>query len=129
MLEIYKFQPFLEKRHSQLKTYQEGAPVFLKKGERIVAFLHLQVMALMIAALIERKLRLAMKKNNITELPIYPENRKCKAPTMYDIVLLFQSVERYEVDLNGATNIFPAELDDNQKIVLDLLEVPLKLYQ
>ncbi len=129
VLEIYKFQPFLEKRHSQLKTYQEVAPVFLKKDERIIAFLHLQVIALMIAALIERKLRLAMKKNNITELPIYPEQRKCKAPTMFDIVRLFQNVERYEVDQNNMTSIFPAELDDSQKKVLGLLEVPIRLYQ
>ena len=129
VFEIYKFQPFLEKRYSQLKTYQEVAPVFLKKGERIVAFLHLQVIALMIAALIERKIRLAMKKNNIKELPIYPEQRKCKAPTMHEIVRLFQSVERFEMEKNGTTTIFPAELDCRQKKVLELLEVPLKLYQ
>ena len=129
VLEIYKFQPFLEKRHSQLKTYQEVAPVFLKKDERIIAFLHLQVIALMIAALIERKLRLAMKKNNITELPIYPEQRKCKSPTMFDIVRLFQNVERYEVEQSNMTSIFPAELDDSQNKVLELLEVPISLYQ
>jgi transposase len=46
VLEIYKFQPFIEKRYSQLKTYQEIAPVYLKKAERVVAFLHLHVMAL-----------------------------------------------------------------------------------
>ena len=129
VLEIYKFQPFIEKRYSQLKTYQEVAPVFLKKGERIVAFLHLQIIALMIATLIERKIRLAMKKNNITELPIYPEQRKCKAPTMHEIVRLFRGVERFEVEQNGTTTIFPAELDSRQKKVLELLEVPLKLYQ
>ena len=129
VLEIYKFQPFIEKRYSQLKTYQEVAPVFLKKGERIVAFLHLQVIALMISALIERKIRLAMKKNNITELPIYPEQRKCKAPTMHEIVRLFQGVEHFEVEQNGTTTIFPAELDSRQKKVLELLEVPLNLYQ
>jgi len=129
VLEIYKFQPFLEKRHAQLKTYQEVAPVFLKKGERVIAFLHLQIIALMIATLIERKLRLAMKKNKITELPIYPEARQCKSPTMFDIVRLFKDVERYEVYLNGVTTIFPAELDSRQKKVLELLEVPLKLYQ
>jgi transposase len=31
LLEIYKYQPFLAKRHSQLKTYQEIAPAFLKQ--------------------------------------------------------------------------------------------------
>ena len=55
VLEIYKFQPFLEKRHTQIKTYQEVTPVNLKKSERVVAYLHMQVMSLMVATLIERK--------------------------------------------------------------------------
>jgi len=46
VLEIYKYQPFLEKRHSQLKTYQQIAPVFLKKPQRVIAYLHMNVMAL-----------------------------------------------------------------------------------
>ena len=57
MLEVYKFQAFLEKRHSQLKTWQEMTPVLLKKDERVVAYLHMHVMALMVATLIERQLR------------------------------------------------------------------------
>ena len=129
VLEIYKFQPFIEKRHSQLKTYQEIAPVYLKKAERVVAFLHIHVMALMVAALIERKLRLAMKKQRINSLPIYPEKRACKAPTIFDIVRLFRNVERYEVETSHETIIFPAELTPEQKEVLTLLEVPTAMYQ
>jgi transposase len=129
VLEIYKFQPFLEKRHSQIKTYQEIAPVYLKNGERVVAFLHIHVMALMVAALIERKLRLAMRQKGISSLPIYPENRPCKAPTIFDIVRLFRNVERYEVTAGEDTIIFPAELTKTQKEVLKLLEVPLAAYQ
>jgi len=129
VLEIYKFQPFIEKRHSQLKTYQEIAPVYLKKAERVVAFLHIHVMALMVAALIERKLRLAMKKQKIDSLPIYPEKRACKAPTIFDIVRLFRNVERYEVETSHETIIFPAELTPQQKEVLTLLDVPTALYQ
>jgi len=129
VLEIYKFQPFLETRHAQLKTYQEIAPVYLKKPERVVAFLHIHVMALMVAALIERKLRLAMRQQGISSLPIYPEDRPCKSPTMFDIVRLFRNVERYEVAVGDDINIFPAQLTDLQKQVLELLEVPLAAYQ
>jgi transposase len=129
VLEIYKFQPFIEKRHSQLKTYQEIAPVYLKKAERVVAFLHIHVMALMVAALIERKLRLAMKKQRINSLPIYPEKRACKAPTIFDIVRLFRNVERYEVKTSHETSIFPAELTPEQKEVLTLLDIPTAMYQ
>ena len=129
VLEIYKFQPFLEKRHSQIKTYQEIAPVYLKNSERVVAFLHVHVMALMVAALIERKLRLAMRKNKIRSLPIYPEERPCPSPTIFDIVRLFRNVERYEVTVGDDINIFPAQLTDLQKQVLELLEVPIAAYQ
>ncbi len=129
VLEIYKFQPFLEKRHTQLKTYQEIAPVYLKKPERVVAFLHIHVMALMVASLIERKLRQAMRKKNIRSIPIYPENRPCKSPTMFDIARLFQYVERYEVAVGDETIVFPAELTKTQKEVLALLEVPIASYQ
>ena len=86
-------------------------------------------MALMVAALIERKLRLAMRKNGISSLPIYPENRPCKSPTMFDIVRLFRYVERYEVAVGDDTIVFPAELTKTQKEVLKLLEVPLAAYQ
>ena len=129
VLEIYKFQPFIEKRYSQLKTYQEIAPVYLKKAERVVAFLHIHVMALMVAAFIERKLRLGMQQEGTDSLPIYPEQRACKSPTIFDIVRLFRNVERYEVTTRDETIIFPAELTRAQKNVLRLLEVPTAEYQ
>lgn len=128
-LEIYKFQPFLEKRHSQIKTYQEIAPVYLKKAERVVAYLHIHVMALMVASLIERKLRQAMQAASIASLPIYPEGRSCPSPTMFDIARLFKTVERYEVVVGNETTIFPAELTKTQKKVLELLDVPIADYQ
>jgi transposase len=129
VLEIYKFQPFLEKRHTQLKTYQEIAPVYLKKAERVVAFLHVHVMALMVGSLIERRLRQAMQKKQLQSLPIYPENRPCTSPTIFDIVRLFKNVERYEVTSAEEILIFPAELSKVQKELLNLLSIPLSAYQ
>ncbi len=129
VLEIYKYQPFLEKRHSQLKTYQQIAPVFLKKPQRVIAYLHMNVMALMVATLIERQLRIAMKAKSIKTLPIYPEGKPCKYPTTFDIVRLFKGIERYEVVQGENFYIFPAELNKIQKQVLDLLKVPVSFYQ
>jgi transposase len=128
VLQIYKFQPFLEKRHSQLKTCQAVTPVLLKKAQRVVAYLHMHVMALMVATLIERKLRLAVKKHGLDALPLYPENRPCPYPTMFDIVRAFQGVERYEVVDGEKLTVFPAKLSPLQKKVLELLEVPASLY-
>jgi len=127
-LKIYKFQPFLEKRHSQLKSYQEIAPLFLKKAERVVALLHVHIMALTVASLIERQIRQAMRQKKITEIPIYPEGRACKSPTLFDIVRLFRDVERFEVEQNGTTTVFPAQLTKTQIQVLDLLKVQTSLY-
>ena len=118
----------LEKRHSQLKTYQEVAPVFLKKPERVIAYLHMNVMALMVATLLERQLRIAMKRKSLVSLPIYPEGKPCRYPTAFDIVRLFKGVERYEVVQGEQLHIFPAQLSTVQKQVLTLLEVPLSLY-
>jgi transposase len=129
VLEIYKFQPFLEKRHTQLKTYQEIAPVYLKKAERVVAFLHVHVMALMVGSLIERRLRQAMRQGNLRSLPIYPEDRPCASPTIFDIVRLFKNVERYEVTSGDEILVFPAELSKPQKEVLNLLNINLAAYQ
>jgi len=70
-----------------------------------------------------------MKKKGIDSLPIYPENRPCKSPTMFDIDRLFRNVERYEVTVGDDTNIFPAELTKTQKEVLALLGVPIAAYQ
>lgn len=128
VLEIYKYQPFIEKRFSQIKTYQQVAPVYMKNAKRSVALLHMQVMALMVASLIERQLRLAMKKEGIKTLPIYPEERKCKAPTMFDLTRLFKEVERYEVTQSNELSVYPAELNKTQKEVLKLLGMPISRY-
>ena len=129
VLEVYKFQAFLEKRHSQLKTWQEVAPVLLKKDERVVAYLHMHVMALMVATLIERQLRRAMSQLAIASLPLYPEDRPCRYPTMFDIVRVFRGIERFEVQHGEQVTLFPAKLNSLQHQLLQLLEVPASLYQ
>ncbi|MFQ5473614.1 MAG: IS1634 family transposase, partial [Dehalococcoidia bacterium] len=80
-LATYKRQAQIEKRFSQLKSQFDVAPVFLKSVHRIVAFLTLYYLALLIQALLERELRRAMKEERIASLPLYHEERKCRAPT------------------------------------------------
>jgi len=128
ILEIYKFQPFLENRHSQIKTFQEVAQMYLKKAERVVALLHVHVMSLTVASLIERQIRVAMKHHKLVSLPIYPGGLPCKYPTMFDIARLFRSVERYEVHINDEVLVFPVALTKEQRQILTLLDVPESLY-
>jgi hypothetical protein len=89
----------------------------------------MHVMALMVATLIERQLRRAMKRRSITALPLYPEDRPCPYPTIFDLVRVFRGVERYEVLEGDKVTLFPAQLNPLQKQLLQMLEVPISLYQ
>ena len=64
-LQIYKYQPFVEKRHEQLKTAAQVVPVNYKSAARIEAFLFLYFLAVIIHALLERDVRAAMKKQGL----------------------------------------------------------------
>jgi hypothetical protein len=65
LLQIYKYQPFIEKRHEQLKTAADVAPVNFKSPERIEAFLFLYFIATIVHALVEREVRQAMTAQGI----------------------------------------------------------------
>ena len=129
ILDLYKYQPFLEKRHSQLKTWQRITPVLLKKDTRIVAYVHMHVLALTISTLIERTIRQNMRRKKIDSLSLYPEKRGCKFPTFYDLERLFRDVEKYEVIKGDEIISFPAELTSVQKQVLELLDMPSSAYK
>jgi transposase len=120
----YKYQPRLEKRFEQLKNVFEVRPVFLKKVERVEAFLLLYFITLIVQALIERQLRLAMERSGVAELPLYPERRLCKAPTAERVLELFQEVRRHRL-LRGDEEVdrFYDKLSPLQEKVLELLGV------
>ncbi|MBI4802038.1 MAG: hypothetical protein HY796_05905 [Elusimicrobia bacterium] len=60
--EGYKYQPYVEKRFSQLKTDLEVAPVYLKKPHRCAGLVHAYYVALAVSSLIERAVRQGMKR-------------------------------------------------------------------
>jgi transposase len=68
LLAAYRYQPNLEKRHHQLKTVLGAAPIELKSPARIEALAGCEFIALLTQCLIERELRAAMTRENITEL-------------------------------------------------------------
>jgi transposase len=130
VLETYKFQSFLENRHSQVKSVLRIAPVFLKKPHRVLSLVDIVILSLTVATLMERDLRLGMVKNNVDSIPIYPEQRECKYPTTQSIIRAFSDVERYELADEGNTikDYFPATLNKLQKQILNLMEVPEQIY-
>jgi len=48
---------------------------------------------------------------------------------MFDLVRVFHQVERYEVQDGERITLFPAKLNHLQRQLLELLEVPISLYQ
>jgi transposase len=124
VLEAHKGQPMIEKRFEQIKTVHEIAPVLLKNEGRIEALFTLYFLALLAQAIIERELRLAMKREKIDELPLYPEQRDCARPTTEQILRLFSLAERHQLMQDGKTmQIFDVQLTELQRQVLTLLGV------
>jgi transposase len=130
VLEAHKGQPTLEKRFQQTKTVHEIAPVLLKNVGRIEALFTLYFLALLVQALIERELRRAMRRDQIAELPLYPEERRCKRPTTEQILRLFSHTERHVLLRDGRpVQVFSPELTDLQTQVLALLGVPERAFR
>lgn len=86
----YKYQPFVEKRHEQLKSVFGVAPVWLKNVGRIESLLWLYYVVELVQALVEREVRRQMEQQGVGSLALYPEGRASTSPTA---VLVFDSLE------------------------------------
>ena len=130
ILASYKFQPQLEKRYEQLKTVQDLTPVWLKNVTRIESLMFLYFVSLLVHALMERDLRNAMKKDGLTRIPIYPEERLCPAPTADRIIEIFSRLQRNEIHgPSGENQIIYPSLDSNQKLILGYLNISNEIYK
>ncbi|MDP2955536.1 MAG: hypothetical protein Q8N53_03875, partial [Longimicrobiales bacterium] len=80
--------------------------------------------------LIERDLHRAMARDEIKELPLYPEERMTRRPTAEQVLRLFTLVQRGRLTYNSQeVRVFRPELTDLQNQVLALLGVPLSAYR
>jgi len=130
VLLVYKRQPVIEKRFSQLKTDFGVAPVYLKDVSRIQSLLCVYFLVLLVEALLERELRRAMEREKIESLPLYPEDRPCRRPTARRVIDLFDDIYRHTLsDDSEAPTVFVTELSDLQRRILKLLGVPPTQYR
>jgi transposase len=130
ILEAYKFQPKLEKRHEQLKSVQELAPVWLKKVSRIEALLFLYFIALLVHALLEREIRQGMSREGLECLPLYPEERECKAPSTERVLDVFAPLQRHRLRrADRLVQVFEPELSKLHRQVLQLMHLPVDVFQ
>jgi transposase len=128
VLLIYKYQPYLEKRFSQLKTDHEIAPVYLKKPKRVAGLIHAYFIAIAASSLIERQVRKSMVEEKISELPLFPEGRTTKTPTAMRILEAFSDLCWYEFEGTKEQAVFPIKLSVLQKQLLRLLDLPENIY-
>jgi len=77
----YKYQPFVEKRHEQLKSVFSVTPVWLKGVARVESLLWLYYVVELVQALLEREVRRQMQEQGVRSLALYPEGRPSEAPT------------------------------------------------
>ena len=122
LLLAYKGQPVIEKRFSQLKTNFEVAPVYLKEVSRIQALLCMYFLALLVESLLERELRRAMDRRGVASLPLYPEGRACRYPTVPRLIEVFESVQRHTLLVGKKPPVvFTTKLTRLQRRILSLL--------
>lgn len=115
----------MEKRFNTLKSVLEVAPVFLKMPHRIEAMLFLYIIALMLIALIERRIRKNMIAQKVATLPILPQGMKTQKPTWSNIKFCFNSTIMVSV-LFGNQDDWHRQIKGigkNQQAVLQLLQI------
>jgi len=129
-LRKYKYQPYAEKRHEQLKSVFGVRPVWLKKPKRVESLLWLYHLVEVIQALLEREVRRQMQSAEIASLALYPEKRHSEVPTAQLVLGMFQGIRRYQM-LDGqgqAVHSFYDPLPEAAQQLLALLRIDRSAY-
>jgi transposase len=121
----YKYQPFVEKRHEQLKSVFDVAPVWLKSVRRVESLLWLYYVVELVQALVEREVRRHMEERGLESLALYPERRASAAPTAELVFHALEGQRRHRLlDEQGQElRRFHDELPEAAEQVLELLGV------
>jgi transposase len=93
----YKYQPFVEKRHEQLKSVFGVTPVWLKSVRRVASLLWLYYVVELVQALLEREVRQGMTERGLASLALYPEGRDCEAPTAEVVFAILEGHRRHRL--------------------------------
>ena len=89
----------------------------------------LYFVALMIVSLIERKIRLNMKAEQIDKLPILPQGMNSKKPTWNNIRYFFRNIYLCEIFRDGVLiHVEVKGITSLHKKINRLLEVPASIY-
>ncbi|MCA1680312.1 MAG: hypothetical protein LC777_15855 [Actinobacteria bacterium] len=120
VLELYKGQQIVERRHRDAKQTLKVRPIFLHNDDRIMALTSIVGLALLIFSLIESQTRQALTDANADrQLPgLLPEGRAAK-PTARNILTTFQGLGITYTP----TGIRLNRLTHTQRRILNLLNI------
>ena len=121
----YKYQPFVEKRHEQLKSVFGVTPMWLKNVKRIESLLWLYYAVELVQALLEREVRRRMEQEGMASLALYPEGRASEAPTTALVLGVLEGTRRHRLlgEQGQELRRFHDELPPVAREVLELLGV------
>jgi transposase len=129
-LEKYKYQPYAEKRHEQLKSVFAVRPVWLKNAKRVESLLWLYHLVELVQALLEREVRKQMADAGRTSLPLYPEKRPSREPTSELVLHALQGLRRHRLLDEQGQEIHRShdQVSEVAQAVLDLLRIDSSAY-
>jgi transposase len=121
----YKYQPFVEKRHEQLKSVFGVAPMWLKNVGRVASLLWLYYVVELVGALVEREVRRQMAATGTGTLALYPEGRASASPTAELVFNVLEGQRRHRLLSSSGEELrcFHDELPEAAQQVLELLGV------
>jgi hypothetical protein len=93
----YKYQPFVEKRHEQLKAVFGVTPMWLKGVARVESLLWLYYAVELVQALLEREVRRRMRQAGEASLALYPEGRDSVRPTAELVLGVLEGHRRHRL--------------------------------
>jgi hypothetical protein len=118
----YKYQPFVEKRHEQLKSVFGVAPLWLKNVGRIDSLLWLYYVVELTQALLEREVRRRMQAQDCKSLALYPEGRPSEGPTAELVLAALEGQRRHRL-LDGHGQELRRFHDELSPAAVELLEL------
>ncbi|HJT77505.1 MAG TPA: IS1634 family transposase [Gemmataceae bacterium] len=93
----YKYQPFVEKRHEQLKAVFAVTPMWPKSVARVESLLWLYYVVELVQALLEREVRQRMRQAGEASLALYPEGRDSVRPTAELVLGVLEGHRRHRL--------------------------------
>ncbi len=75
-------------------------------------------------------MRAGMAREKLDRLPLYPEERECKAPSTERILDVFASLQRHRLRRAGRlVQVFEPELNDLHRQILGLMRLTPSLFR